>query len=124
MYVEMYCRVDGLMHADDANPELEKWMKATAGSSHYRRTLGEVLKLPFEHVIGCAVPIQRFLNCVLTFKEDITDIIFNWGPWTSTCTLCTLPLADTMTPYICPNRCRESLASHTRNALSLYACFC
>mmetsp|Transcript_135210 Transcript_135210/g.201073 ORF Transcript_135210/g.201073 Transcript_135210/m.201073 type:complete len:1004 (-) Transcript_135210:37-3048(-) len=73
MYVEMYCRVDGLMHADDANPELEKWMKATAGSSQYRRTLGEVLRLPFEHLTGCSVPIQRFLNCVLTFKEDIND---------------------------------------------------
>ena len=73
MYVEMFYRIDGIIHSNESNPELKKWMNITAGSSQYKRTLREVLKLPFDHLTGCTIPIQRFLNCVLTYKKDITD---------------------------------------------------
>src|SRR3990167_10043530 len=72
-YIDMYCRVDSLIHAKDANPELIRWMNALAGSSHCSRTLDELLKLPLIHLMGCKVPIQKFLNCVLTFKIDMED---------------------------------------------------
>lgn len=72
MYISMYLRVDSLVQADD-NPELVKWMKITAGSTLCKRTLDEVLGLPFQHILGCVGPIQQFVNCVLTHKHDVTD---------------------------------------------------
>lgn len=73
MYMEMFCRVDNLIHGEEANAELGKWMKIVAGSSQYQRTLGEVLRMPFQHIVGCTVPIQKFLNCVLTYQHDPVD---------------------------------------------------
>jgi len=72
-YIDVYCRVDGLINAKDPNPELRKWLQKETGSAGYSRTLDDMLKLPFNHVLGCGAPIQQFLNAVLIYHIDPED---------------------------------------------------
>lgn len=70
MYLQMFCRVETLTSRKDANGELKKWLDFETGSGKFKRSLRSLLRLPFQHLSGCKVPMQVLVNCIITRGEE------------------------------------------------------
>lgn len=71
MYLQMFCRVETLTGRKDANGELKKWLDFETGSGKFKRSLRSLLRLPFQHLSGCKVPMQVLVNCVITRGAEV-----------------------------------------------------